>query len=130
MSSQTHTLELNAPAEKVFEFLSKVENLPKWAVVFCLGIERRDGRWWVKTPDGELLFRIEADARTRVVDMYFGPAEDKMMVAPARVVGLPDRRSLFLFTVIRYPGMTDESLKAQCEPLVAKEFPALRRHVE
>jgi len=130
MNTQTHTVELNAPPEKVFEFLSRVENLPKWAVVFCRGVERRDGRWWVKTPEGDLLFRIDADAKTGVLDMYAGPAEDKMMLAPTRVVGLPDRRSLFIFTAIKYPGMTDEAFKAQCVPLVEKEFPALRRHVE
>lgn len=130
MSSQTHSLELNAPREKVFEFLSKVENLPKWAVVFCRALERRDGRWWVKTPDGELLVRFDADAKTGVVDMYAGPSEDQMMVAPTRIIGLPNQRSLFLFTVIKYPGMTDEAFKAQCVPLLEKEFPAIQRNVE
>lgn len=130
MSTQSHTLELNAPREKVFEFLSKVENLPKWAVVFCRGLERRDGRWWAKSPDGEMIVRFDADAKTGVIDMYAGPAEDQMMLAPTRVIGLPNHRSLFLFTVIKYPGMSDEAFKAQCVPLVEKEFPALRRHVE
>src|SRR5262245_60340175 len=66
----THSLVLNAPKAKVFEFLSKEENLPKWAVVFCRTIEKRDDRWWVKTPQGEMLFRIEADAKTGVLDMF------------------------------------------------------------
>lgn len=130
MHSQTHALELNAPREKVFEFLSKVENLPKWAVVFCRGLERRDGRWWVKTPEGEMMVRFDADAKTGIIDMYAGPTEEQMMLAPTRVIGLPNGRSLFLFTVIKYPGMTDEAFKTQCVPLVEKEFPAIRRHVE
>ncbi len=130
MNSQTHALVLNAPREKVFEFVSSVENLPKWAVVFCRGLERRGGRWWVKTPEGELIVRFEADAKTGVVDMYAGPADDQMQLAPTRVVGLPGGRTLFLFTTIQYPGMTDEAFKAQCVPLVEREFPALRRHIE
>lgn len=130
MKSQTHALVFDAPRAKAFEVISNVENLPKWAVAFCRGLERRGGRWWVKTPEGELQFRIDADSKTGVVDMYVGPTEDQMQLAPARVVGLPDGRSLFLFTLIQYPGMSDEAFKAQCVPLVEREFPELRRLVE
>lgn len=128
--SQTHSVVLNAPKGKVFDFLSKVENLPKWAVVFCRGIEKREGRWWVKTPGGEMVFQIEADAKTGVIDMFVGPDEKNLLVAPTRVVGLPGDRSLFLFTVLQYPGMPDKEFEAQCVPLVEKEFPAIRRCVE
>jgi hypothetical protein len=126
----THSIVLNAPKEKVFGFLSKVENLPKWAVVFCRGLEKRDGRWWVKTPQGEMLFRIDADPRTGVIDMFAGPAEDRMQLAPTRVVELPGKRSIFIFTVMQYPGMPDKEFEAQCVPLVEKEFPEIRRNVE
>ena len=130
MKSQTHAIVFDAPRAKAFEVISNIENLPKWAVVFCQGLERRGGRWWVKTRGGELMFRIDADAKTGVVDMSVGPSEDQMQLAPGRVVGLPDGRSLFLFTLIQYPGLTDEAFKAQCVPLVDREFPELKRLVE
>lgn len=130
MNSKTHALVLNAPREKVFGFLSKVENLPKWAVEFCRGVEKRGSQWWVTTPDGPLLFRIDADARTGVLDMSAGPTPEQMQPYPARVFALPDGRSLFLFTAIQYPGTTDEVFQAQCTALVEHEFPELKRQVE
>lgn len=130
MNSQTHTLVLNAPREKVFNYLSNAENLPKWAVEFCQKVERRGGQWWVTTPDGPMLFRIDADAKTGVLDMSVGPTADQMQLAPARVVGLPDGSSLFLFTAIQYPGTSDEVFATQCTALVEHEFPTLKRQVE
>lgn len=130
MNCKTHALVLNAPREKVFTFLSKEENLPKWAVEFCQGIERRDGQWWVTTPQGPLLFRIDSDARTGVLDMSVGPTLQQMELAPARVVSLPGGRSLFLFTAIQYPGTSDEAFEAACTALVDSEFPELKRQLE
>ena len=130
MKNQTHALVMDAPRAKAFEVISNIENLPKWAVVFCQGLERRGGRWWVKTPGGELLFKIDADSKTGVVDMSVGPSEDQLQLAPGRIVGLPDGRSLFLFTLIQYPGLSDEAFRAQCVPLVEREFPELKRLVE
>ena len=130
MNSETHALELNAPADRVFEFLAKVENLPKWAVAFCRGLEKRDGRWWVKTPEGDVTVKFDADRRTGAIDMYAGPTPEHQMLYPTRVIGLPGGRSLFLFTVIQYPGMTEAAFRAQCTPLVEQEFPALRKQVE
>lgn len=129
MNSKTHSLVIQAPPEKVFGFLSKAENLPKWAVAFCHNIERRAGRWWVATPGGELQFRIDADAKTGVLDMFVGPTDEQMELAPARVIGLPGGRSLFLFTAIQYPGTNDEVFEAQCHALVSRELPELKRQV-
>ena len=45
-------------------------------------------------------------------------------------MALPGNRTLYLFTAIQYPPMSDKEFKGLCVPLVEKEFPALRRHVE
>src|SRR5262245_39571121 len=74
MRNATHTLTIDAPKAQVFAFVSQVENLPKWATVFARAAKcGSDGRWKVATPQGEILFRIEADADSGVVDMYGGP---------------------------------------------------------
>lgn len=129
MQTSTHTLRLTAPKARVFAFLSQIENLPKWATLFCRGLKRdAQGRWKVETPDGEIFFRIAADAETGVVDMYGGPTEDQMAYWPARVVERPGG-SLFIFTAFQYPGMPDEAFKAQCDGL-QREFPHIRTHTE
>jgi hypothetical protein len=35
MKSSTHTLTVRASKDRTFDFLSRIENLPKWATLFC-----------------------------------------------------------------------------------------------
>ena len=126
MQSRTHTLELDVPKDRVFDFLSNIENLPKWATQFCLELKLdKNGRHKITTPDGEIFFRIESDPDTGVIDMFGGPSEGQMMHWPARVVGNPSNGSIFVFTAMQYPGIPDEVFAAQCDALRA-EFEHIR----
>lgn len=126
MNTNTHTLPLAASKDKAFAFLSKIENLPKWATRFCKELKKdAAGRHKIVTPQGEIFFRIEADARTGVIDMYGGPTPDAMAYWPTRVVERPGHGSLFIFTAMQYPGVPDAEFAAQCEGLKA-EFEHIR----
>lgn len=130
MNSKTHTLSIDAPKERVFDFVSNVENLPKWATVFCRRLRKDDrGRWRVLSPDGEIFFRIDANAEAGLVDMRGGPDEGAMAYWPARIVACPDGQALLTFTAFQYPGMTDEQFGAACDGLKA-EFPRLKALAE
>jgi len=130
MRTQTHSLYLSAPKDRVFAFLSEIENLPEWAVNFCQKLEKvADGGYCVITPQGQIHFRVESDAATGVIDMYGGPKPDMMAYWPARVVEWPGLGSLFLFTMAQLPGMSDEEFTAQSEALKA-EFEHIREIVE
>ena len=123
MKSSTHTLELPASKDKAFDFLSRVENLPRWATLFCRELKTdQAGHTKVVTPQGEIFFRIEADKKTGVIDMYGGPDAAHMAYWPARVVERPGDGSLFIFSAFQYPGMTDEDFARQCDGL-QQEFP-------
>jgi hypothetical protein len=130
MNTSTHTLHLTASKQAAFAFLSKIENLPKWATLFCKELKKdASGRDKIMTPKGEIFFRIEADPETGVIDMYGGPAPDAEAYWPARVVEQPGNGSLFIFTAMQYPGVSDADFAAQCEGLEA-EFEHIKRHVE
>ncbi|HEV2699755.1 MAG TPA: hypothetical protein VGU90_17310 [Terriglobales bacterium] len=130
MNTRTQTVTLDTPKERAFAFLSQVENLPKWATLFCRELRKtKDGRYKVVTPGGEIFFRIEADPGSGVIDMYGGPSEDQMAYWPARVVGMPGSRSLFIFTAFQYPGVKDEEFAQQCEGL-KQEFPHIKAAME
>lgn len=130
MNSSTHSLAISAPPDKVFDFLSTIENLPKWATLFCRELKRdKGGRYRVVTPQGEIFFAIESHRPTGTIDMFGGPDETHMSVWPTRVIARPDGGSLFLFTAFQYPGMSDEAFAAQCAGL-ADEFPHIKAHVE
>ncbi len=121
---------LPAPKQRVFAYLSKPENLPRWATEFAAEFRTVNGRHRVVTPDGELFFEIQADERTGVIDMLAGPDEGQMAVFPARVVGLPGGSSAFLFAMFQLPGLSDAQFEDQHASLlrelenVKREFAA------
>jgi len=130
MKTSTHTLTLDAPKQRTFDFLSRIENLPKWATLFCRRLEAvAAGQYKVVTPQGEIFFRIEGDAQTGVIDMYGGPNETALAHWPTRVISLGNDQSMFIFTALQYPGISDSDFATQCRGL-EQEFPHIKAYVE
>jgi hypothetical protein len=126
VSSRTITAVLAAPKEQVFEYLSRIENLPKWASEFARELKYEDGKAKIINGLGEFFFAIDADAETGVIDMYAGPSEDQLGLFPTRVVGLPGNTSAFTFTMFQAPGMPDELFESQYQSLT-REFENIRK---
>jgi hypothetical protein len=129
MTNRTVTTVLEAPPEEVFDYLSKIENLPRWATEFARELKREGDRFKVVNGLGELYFDIEADRRTGVIDMYAGPDPGELALFPTRVVRLPGGRSAFTFTMFQAPGMPDELFESQYRSLL-RELENVRREVE
>ena len=125
MISRTVTMVLPAPRNEVFEFLSKVENLPLWATDFARELKYDDGRAKVGNGLGEFYFSIDADAETGVIDMYAGTSEHEMGLFPTRVVALGPKQSAYSFTMFKAPGMEDELFESQHRSL-QREFENIR----
>ena len=125
MASRTVTTELAAPKEQVFGYLTKIENLPKWATEFARELRYEDGKAKVVNGLGEFYFVIEADANTGVIDMYAGPREDELALFPTRVVALRDGNSAYSFTMFQAPGMPDALFESQYQSLL-REFDNIR----
>jgi hypothetical protein len=124
--SRTVTTVVDAPKERVFTFLSRVENLPKWATEFARELKVEGGHTKVVNGLGEFDFAIEADEETGVIDMYAGPSPDELALFPTRVVELPGGSSAYTFTMFQMPGMPDELFEAQYESLL-REFENIER---
>jgi hypothetical protein len=127
MINRTVTAVLDAPKEAVFDYLSKVENLPEWATEFARELKYEDGKAKVVNGLGELYFSIDADATSGVIDMYAGPVENELSLFPTRVVALGPERSAFVFTMFKAPGIPDELFESQYESL-RREFDNIRDH--
>lgn len=121
----TVTTILEAPRDRVYVFLSKIENLPRWATEFARELKYEDGKAKVVNGLGEFYFSIDADPGTGVIDMYAGPTEDALSLFPTRVVELPDGRSAYSFTMFQTPGMPDDLFEAQYQSLL-REFDNIR----
>ena len=129
MSAHTVTSVLDAPHTAVFDYLSRIDNLPKWATEFARELKYDDGKAKVVNGLGEFFFRIAADEDTGVIDMHAGPTEDELALFPTRVVPLPDGRSAYTFTMFQAPGMPDDLFESQYQSLL-REFENLHREFE
>lgn len=121
MTSRTLTTVLGAPKEHVFDYLSKVENLPEWATEFARELKFVDGKAKVVNGLGEFFFTIEADPDTGVIDMHAGPSEEDLALFPTRVVSLPDGSTAYTFTMFQAAGTPDELFETQYQSLL-REF--------
>ena len=127
MINRTVTAVLDAPKDAVFDYLSKIENLPRWATEFAQELKYEDGKTKVVNGLGEFYFSIDADAASGVIDMYAGPAEDELALFPTRVIPLGEDKSAYSFTMFKAPGMPDDLFESQYESL-RREFDNIRRH--
>jgi len=125
MINRTVTAVLDAPMQEVFEYLAEVENLPSWATEFAQELKHEGGEAKIVNPLGELYFRIVADARTGVIDMYAGPTRDALALFPSRVIALPGGRSAYTFTMFKEPETPDDLFESQYESL-RREFDNIR----
>ena len=126
MNTRTVTTVLDASKTAVFDYLSRIENLPEWASEFARELKYEDGKAKVVNGLGEFYFSIDADEETGVIDMHAGPTEDELGVFPTRVVTLPGGRSAYSFTMFQAPGMPDELFESQYQSLL-REFENIRR---
>jgi hypothetical protein len=129
MNSRSVTAVLDAPQRAVFDYLSRIDNLPRWATEFARELKYEDGKAKVVNGLGEFYFRISADEETGVIDMHAGSTEDELALFPTRVVPLGDGRSAYTFTMFQAPGMPDELFESQYQSLV-REFENIRRELE
>ncbi|MCG8435478.1 MAG: hypothetical protein MJA83_15765 [Gammaproteobacteria bacterium] len=129
MNAKTTTARFNAPANKVFAFLSEVENLGRWATGYCKELKKEGDDYKVVTPGGEVYFRIDACTETGIVDMYSGPTKDTMFRFPGRVTDDNNGGSVFAFTAIQMQDQEDAIFAEQCKEL-EKEFENIRKIVE
>lgn len=125
MINRTLTAVLGAPKDVVFDYLSKVENLPEWATDFAHELKYEDGKAKVVNGLGEFYFSIDADAATGVIDMYAGVTEQELALFPTRVVALGEDKSAYSFTMFKAPGTPDELFESQYESL-RREFDNIR----
>jgi hypothetical protein len=125
MISRTVTAVLDASKDDVFDYLSRLENVPEWATEFARELKFEDGKAKVVNSLGEFFFEIAADRRSGVIDMYAGPTEQELVLFPTRVVPLGKERSAYSFTMFKAPEMPDELFESQYESL-RREFANIR----
>jgi len=125
MMNQTVTAVLDAPSERVFDYLSKVDNLPEWATDFARELKYEGENAKVVNGLGEFFFTIDAHRDAGVIDMYAGPTEAQMALVPPRFLALGTERSAYTFTMFKASVMYEALFEAQHRSL-QREFQNIR----
>jgi hypothetical protein len=115
MNSVTESCVVESPKTRVFDFLSNIENLPKWSTQFIQKVMLVDGKYKALTPAGEVFLRYETDRNTGVIDIYAGSTEKQMTCAFLRVVSFSENSSGVTFTFFQYPDVDDSIWQIFCE---------------
>jgi hypothetical protein len=116
--NRTLTAVLGAPKDVVFDYLSKIENLPEWRPTSHRSSSMRMARPRSSTGSVSSTSRsTRTGASTGVIDMYTGQTEQELALFPTRVVALGKDKSAYSFTMFKAPGMPDELFESQYESL-------------
>ncbi|VVC06295.1 Uncharacterised protein [uncultured archaeon] len=115
MNSITETCIVSASKDKVFQFLSDIENLPKWSTQFVKKLVVVNGKYKAITPIGEVFLKLETDQKAGLIDIYAGPTEKHMTPAFLRVISFSNNSTAIMFTFFQYSDTDEKTWKIFCE---------------
>ncbi|OGN27225.1 MAG: hypothetical protein A2941_02390 [Candidatus Yanofskybacteria bacterium RIFCSPLOWO2_01_FULL_49_17] len=128
MKSKTLTVSINSNPKKVYEFISNLENMPKWAKTFCGSITKSNGEWIIETPQGPMGIKIAPKNDLGILDHTVIPAPGVEVFVPMRVV--PNGGgSEVVFTLFQQPDMSVENF-AKDQEMVEQDLATLKQVME
>ena len=128
MKSKTLTSSINCNHKKVYEFVSNLENMSKWAKTFCRSIKESDDKWVIETPQGPMGIRIAPKNDFGILDRTVIPAPGMEVFVQMRVV--PNGSgSEVIFTLFQQPNMSDENF-ARDQGMVEQDLATLKSVME
>lgn len=128
MISTTLNVLINRGPKSVYEFVSDLSNLPKWAPAFCRSIKKDGDDWLAQTPQGQVRMKIAPRNDFGILDHYIMPTPGTEIHVPMRV--FPNGKgSEVLFTLMRRPDMTDDQFHAD-QDLVRQDLSTLKQTLE
>ena len=91
----------------VYEFVSNLENLPKWAKTFCKSAKQLNGEWIVETPQGPAKISLAERNYFSILDHYVKPSPNVEIFFPMCVVQNGDGSEI-IFTMFHTINMSGE----------------------
>lgn len=128
LNSKTLSISICCEPNKVYEFVSNITNLPKWAKTFCRSARKTNEGWIIETPQGLLKIHLAGKNEFGILDHYVSPSPGVEVFVPMRVA--PNGSgSEVIFTVFQQPGMSGESYIKDIA-LVEEDLKSLKSVIE
>jgi hypothetical protein len=103
--AESLSVNLEAPFERVWEFISDPRTLHLWTVDFAIEPPKlkSDGLYVIQTPHGPLELFIRANKESGVVDFYFG-SDGRFRITPSRLLRNGEDACVYVFTQFEPPN--------------------------
>jgi hypothetical protein len=122
------SVELSTSLQTAFNFISKPQNLPRWAAAFS---EADDSTALLVTPNGSLPIGLKtlADAATGTIDWQMTMPDGSVGMAHSRLTPLPNGSTVYSFVLIAPPVPLEqiEGALEQQKGLLAQELMNLEK---
>lgn len=126
---EVQSVEIEAPAAVVFDYVARPETLPEWTRAFR---DVRGSRAVLATPSGsvEVELRVESARAQGSVDWFIRFPDGSLARAYSRVVPGAEMRSIYSFVLLAPPVPLErlEGALAEQSKTLAEELQALRGH--
>lgn len=119
---------IDAPADAVYAFASRMDNLPLWASGLAAGIVQRDGHWFAQSPMGEVRVDMAPANAFGVMDHDVTLPDGTTVHNAFRVTPCGDG-CLLTFVVLRLEGVDLESFEADVAH-VRRDLVTLKQKME
>lgn len=117
-----------APAQAVYDFASRMDNLPQWASGLARGVTEENGEWFTESPMGRVKVAMAPRNPFGVLDHDVTLPDGSTVHNAMRVTPAGDG-SVVAFVLLRLPGVTDDACDADAAH-VAKDLAALKALME
>lgn len=107
MKSRTMNTSINSNPQIVYDFVSNLENLPRWVSNTFPSIKEVNGEWVVDTSQGQNKVMLAERNNFGILDHYVKLTSGVEVYVPMRVVKNGDGSEIML-TVFQTLEMTDE----------------------
>lgn len=128
MKSKTVNISVKSDPKTVYDFISKLENLPRWAPGTFPSIKQVNGEWLVDTSQGQNKVMLTEKNNFGILDHYVKLTSGVEVYVPMRVVKNEDGSEVML-TVFQTPEMTDEVFAKDIR-MVEKDLNQLKTIIE
>jgi hypothetical protein len=126
--SKTVSASIKSDPKIVYDFISNLENLPRWASSTFPSIKEGNGEWVVDTPNGRNKVMITEKNNFGILDHHVKLTSGVEVYVPMRVIKNGDGSEVLL-TVFQAPEMTDDGYAKDIQT-VEKDLNHLKTLIE
>ena len=122
------SISIDCPADQVYEFVSKPENLPRWAAGLAGSLKNVNGEWIAESPMGKIKIQFAGKNKFGILDHDVILPSGEKVRNPMRVVPNNDGSEL-IFTLYQRPDMSNRMVTEDAKA-VARDLRTLKGLLE